>query len=381
MDHRPDVNRPAAGGGRVILRAFQPQRRVIESDAPVGAKVTADQVIFTSIRSPMGEGYRIVAASTGVKPQEKAEITRRSPSHGGLCGEGEDATGLIAYPLPTGRYCVAHCSHAGAEHTARGGLRVMTHLAILDRAAFESFACNPVLVHASLGRVPELPKLGRGPVSIDPIALSVRDNLTTRAAPQSGDGAWLASLAAGLLGETRWVMHGLRAPLVALDWAYELVPMALRSAMCVSVGVRFAPSRQTAIALLEGGAADVERAIRGHAIECANAGGQAPPVAGRFERWLALVQENVGRGRLPRIARLARQMAECPTAETLNRIAGLVVDREKVEHLDEAGLRSLQQSHSGATPSHPQEADLRTRLLDRISERLAEATDERVVSG
>ena len=91
-----------------------------------GRQVTCNQAIFTSIRSPMGEGYRVVAASPGLRPEEKIEITRRSPSHNSMTCASEDAVGLLAYALPTGRTCVCSCRHAGAEHTARGGQRVWT---------------------------------------------------------------------------------------------------------------------------------------------------------------------------------------------------------------------------------------------------------------
>ena len=47
--------------------------------------LTCDQAIFTSIRTPMGEGYRVIAASRGVRPNEKQSITRNSPSHDSLC--------------------------------------------------------------------------------------------------------------------------------------------------------------------------------------------------------------------------------------------------------------------------------------------------------
>ena len=76
------------------------------------ATLSCDQAIFTSVRSPMGEGYRVIAASKGVKPKEKQEITRNSPSHDALCISLEDDRhdGPLAaafYPLETGRLAVS----------------------------------------------------------------------------------------------------------------------------------------------------------------------------------------------------------------------------------------------------------------------------------
>ena len=105
--------------------------------------LTCDQAIFTSIRTPMGEGYRIVAASPGLRADEKQSITRNSPSHEGMCAPaptGADADRLLVgaafYVLPSGRLCVALSCLAGAEHTGRGGHRVYTHNVVFHEAEF-----------------------------------------------------------------------------------------------------------------------------------------------------------------------------------------------------------------------------------------------------
>jgi len=111
---------------------------------------TFDQAIFTSVRSPMGEGYRVIAASKGVRPEEKQFITRCSPSHNGLCvsatstaDAGRDICGAAFYRLPTGRLCVAVSSPAGAEHTGRGGQKVYTHNLLMSVEDFARWQHNP----------------------------------------------------------------------------------------------------------------------------------------------------------------------------------------------------------------------------------------------
>ena len=47
--------------------------------------VCCDQAIFTSVRTPMGEGYRIIAASKGLTAEERKALTKLSPSHDSLC--------------------------------------------------------------------------------------------------------------------------------------------------------------------------------------------------------------------------------------------------------------------------------------------------------
>ncbi|HSW46600.1 MAG TPA: hypothetical protein VLM89_13630, partial [Phycisphaerae bacterium] len=106
--------------------------------------------MFTSIRSPMGQGYRLIAASGRVKPEEKVDILRCSPSHASLCDESPDALGLLCYPLKTGRYCIGCCLHAGVEHTARGGLRVYTHMVIVEPQVLADLDGDVVRIHAAL---------------------------------------------------------------------------------------------------------------------------------------------------------------------------------------------------------------------------------------
>lgn len=122
--------------------------------------VHAEQAIFTSIRTPMGEGYRIIACSPGLSVDERAEITRRSPSHGSICDSDPAAVALSSYRLATGRHCIAWTRYAGKEHTARGGLRVYTRIALLSTAGFHGFDCHPFGVldalTSSIGGEPDL---------------------------------------------------------------------------------------------------------------------------------------------------------------------------------------------------------------------------------
>ena len=68
--------------------------------------VQVERAVFTSMRSPMGEGYRIVAASNGICADERREILRCAPSHGSLCDSSPGATGLASFGLDNGRRCI-----------------------------------------------------------------------------------------------------------------------------------------------------------------------------------------------------------------------------------------------------------------------------------
>lgn len=125
-----------------------------------------DQAIFTSVRGPMGEGYRIIAASKGLRPEEKQTITRNSPSHDSLCEaitdqpEDRQSIGVAFYPLSTGRLCVGYSCLAGAEHTGRGGQRVYTLSLCFGTDRFASIGFDPFhIVRAVLGSELSKPQL------------------------------------------------------------------------------------------------------------------------------------------------------------------------------------------------------------------------------
>ncbi|MCZ6816838.1 MAG: hypothetical protein O7F76_09135, partial [Planctomycetota bacterium] len=136
---------------------------VVNPTSRGGEAVRAEQAVFTSIRSPMGEGYRIIAASPGIRPDEKAEIIRRAPSHDSLCESGRAAVGLLAFPFESGRYCLGFSCHAGREHTARGGNRVYSHFAVVEPGDWQSFGFNAVRLHTALRHAIGTPLLASRP--------------------------------------------------------------------------------------------------------------------------------------------------------------------------------------------------------------------------
>ena len=139
--------------------------------------LSADHTIFTSVRTPMGCGYRLIAASPGVTAEERTKITRWSPSHGNLCSDNPAAEGLASYLLSTGRRCVAWSRHAGPEPTGRGGLRIHTHAVLLTAEAYRQFACMPAAVLQAIAALAPQPLIPQGaslaPLTIDPGPLAL----------------------------------------------------------------------------------------------------------------------------------------------------------------------------------------------------------------
>ena len=231
------------------------------------------QAIFTSIRSPMGQGYRLVSTSRDVKAEEKIEITRRSPSHGSLCDSSADAVGLLSHPLATGRQCIACCIHAGVEHTARGGLRVYSHMALLEPADFDAVEADPLRVHAVMleglrhnGAVlspppcldslslavprPTDPKTPAAPGSetAEP-SPAVAESDPVAETPPPPDPA-LVAIAADLQAGRNVIITGTAEPIALARSLLDLLPVDTRRRLSMSVGLSYSPGRRLQLVVL-----------------------------------------------------------------------------------------------------------------------------------
>lgn len=244
--------------------------------------IYAEQAIFTSVRSQTGAGYRIIAASGGLKPEERQEITQRSPSHASLSDDSPTAEALAVYSLRTGRYCVSWSRHAGVEHTARGGYRVHTHVAVLEKTAYRDFDYHPVRVHSAvldaLGPEPLL----EPPANLDPLVLPD---------PSASAGRWLSAVGIGcdrdlvlqvaavLLEGQPLVVVGAKDSIATLDAAIAVLPLAIRTDISISVGMRFSPARQTHLTLLAGDDPQARQLTRGRNVHWLDVSGTGPSPA------------------------------------------------------------------------------------------------------
>ncbi len=288
--------------------------------------IVCEQAIFTSARGPTGEGYRIVAASKGLRADEKQKITRCSPSHESLCTPGDaDASpiGAAFYPLPGGRLCVALSRHAGAEHTGRGGQRVYTHNLIVGTEAFEACGFNPFyFIRAMSQSAIEIQKLPTGGV-IPALELLVEGAARNRI------GAECTALlppavrlsAIQLLLESKPMVVDL--PKDWLIWAEALllsIPAPLRLQVSFAAGIRFSTGRGHTLHILR----DEKNAVQGRvaAQGISFVGPKSSPCAVK-SHWLSFVDRHWMSGDLSGLAsRSSRKYEDC-SALARERVAEL----------------------------------------------------------
>jgi len=293
-------------------------------------QVSCERAVFTSLPSATGEGYRLVAASAGLRSEERAEIIRRSPSHDSLCSRAPQAAAIAMYTLESGRVCISLARYAGAEHTMRGGGRVWTDILVCEPASFLRMASHP---DSFCRAAATLPPLGKGSDGVVPAVTVEMWRDDDARSSKSWDGATLAGLASLLHERAPAVAAAGKSSAMALVWALHMLPAAARRGMSCSGGLRFSRMRQIECTVVDEMDHDTLRATRGHGITCYSAADVRRHVSSPLRPWLQLVARWWDEGRAGEIVRVAAAMGGSITPAEVAEIAALceAVDRREKE--------------------------------------------------
>ena len=344
-----------------------------------------DQAIFTSIRSPTGEGYRVVAASRGLRPDDKQVITRFSPSHDALCHDGSavdnGVVGVSFYPVSRERLCVGVSSFAGAEHTGRGGQRVYTLCVIFDAADFSRTNFNPyVVVRALWASGSAQPELRPQPVLPD-LELPIYARFHhPDAADHAGHAwhllsqAWRKYALHHLLQGDNLVINLPHGWVEAAEWLLMGVPGPMRAGVSFSAGLKYSTSRNHRLTLSHEDARTTRSRLMGRATEFLDPASSADPQPVRGD-WLEFVDRHWNAGDIDKLSlRTSRALANvsCSGRDWLARTYGLIDEADKVptpDLLDNVG-DFLPMALGGQAPG-PVERDLASELCEQSRQTLA----------
>lgn len=351
-----------------------------ESSSAAGPRtIQAEQAIFTSIRTPMGEGYRLIAASRGITTEERAEITRRCPSHGAICDASPSASALLSYPLGTARHCVGWTRYAGMEHTARGGQRVHTHLVVLEPDGFRAMQQDPFRVRAAmqeaLGDQPRIKPSG----GLECLELSAQHAGSGRSTSFERTGLQQACrVAAGLLDHDMVLVVGSNTPMTVLQTMFLVLPRAFRAELAVSANLQYASSRQIRLTVVRQNTAELQRMVAGKDVHVLDLAAADSPEELPFAAWFEFVLESGQRGRLAETLLLADELDGPLDGPTLARVAAVCHDADRVERASQATLEELVSRYADLQPAHPVEGRLVRHLLSGAVRRAAELQHQNV---
>jgi len=337
------------------------------------AAVPCDQAIFTSVRTPMGEGYRIIAASAGLKPEEKTAIAKQSPSHGGLCGSGEETKAVAFYKLPGGRLCAALSCTAGKEHSGRGGLRIYTRAVVFDGESFCTFAYNPfnvfrVMESGGLG-TPEL-KPEKTPPGVQlPTNPTKREEETAAAVARAGVD-WLGYILRAARSGERLVVACEDPPHCLVEAVFLGIPAPMRQNVSLACGLKFSIGRAFILAGVTGDTAATERIIRGHPVVLVRPNADGSPPKFEYDEWQRMVSDHWTEATARELQEFtARVSPDCSPA-ALERIAALRNDARRVATAKPAGLLQLVARRLAQADADELECNLRKELAGTIRMRL-----------
>ncbi len=348
---------------------------VSADSAATSGTVMCDQAVFSSVRTPTGQGYRIIAASKGLTPEEKRDITTRSPSHGGLCDEGPDASAVAFYRLSTGRLALSYSCDAGAEHTGRGVRRIYTHITVIAESDFARFGYNPSNVLMAVDACGVLQVQLKPPHILDELVLrpSNRTDPERAAAAAKRCGAqWVVYALSLVLGNQRVVTGGTFDP---GDWIEAVlfgVPGPLRADVSFSAGLRYTVGRPYGLSAVNGDLQKARRLVRGQKVTYLEPESQEAAPAPNNSAWLRMVEYHYRDGRCKTLAELTSQpIPDCSMA-ALDRIAVLALDADVAASARTVDLLKLVEDRSDIKTQNSFEAGLLDRLHTAIQKHLCE---------
>jgi len=339
-----------------------------------GETVSVEHGVFTSIRSHTGEGYRIITATPGIKTDERAEITRRCPSHGSFCEDSADAVGMSFSTLATERHFVAiHC-HAGVEHTARGGQRVYTHFVVLDNAQFSRFGLDAGRVALAIARAIGDNLVLKVPPRLDPLNLVV---------PAGGENCTDPSILATARNLSRCLLNAcdqaISTPAESLQTycaASKMTPAFFRARAACTIGLKFSPSRPAKLVIAHKDGGEFARSLRGQEHAFVDLSATAPSASQYLTPWFDFVDRRMKAGRARELFALNDELTTHCSSDVLKRLAEICDALDHADQLSAEALETARARFAQPLSQHPAEAKRLMALhvaLDRRATALSKA--------
>ncbi len=337
--------------------------------------VVCDHAVFSSVRTVVGRGYQIVAASKGISPAEKKDITARSPSHGGLCEDGPEATAVAFYKLGSGRLALAFSCDGGAEHTGRGVRRIYTHITVISPEDFARFRFNASNVLLSVDETGWLDVQLQPPRVLEPLRLNVADRFTGQrvaGAVENYGADWITATMGTVLQGKRVVVGGDFDPGDWIEAVLTGVPGPRRLDISFSAGLRFAVGRAYTISAVTGDLRQTRRLVKGQRLEYVEPGPDRHPPRPNASSWLRMVDRCYREGRIDAVLALTTVDLPDHSDAALDRIGTICDATALAATASTRDLLALADRYIDARPPNEFESELQRQLLSATQEQMGE---------
>jgi hypothetical protein len=335
--------------------------------------ITCDQAIYTSTRVGTRSGYHIVAASPGLTPEERAEITAQCPTHSGVCEPGPQTRAVAFYPLGSNRRCLAHSVDAGAEHTGRGTRCIYTHVTVMNPEDLWPFHWNPFAILAAVedsgaNRPQAEPPSQLPPLELSPVEYGCHRGL--EAAVSMMGVPWMSYIVSRALQGMPMVVGGAFDELAVVEAILLSVPAPMRLELSFSAGLRFSVTRKYAVNAVSGDMNQTRRLIPGQGLDLFEPTRGRRPPAFDATGWTRMVERCLTHRDFDALCEATSQPIPDCTPAALDRIGTLYDDLAGVPQADIDNLLAVADAIPAGPDANEFEAHLRLRLMLAVQSQL-----------
>lgn len=236
--------------------------------------VQVDQAIFTSIRSGRVQGYQLAARSDGIDDRLAQSLIRWGPSHAALCSGDRFAESVNFHAISEDRFALSRTMYGGAEYSDRGGLQLVTVIALVDASHLIDYEFDAV----ALMRQSRLDGRFRLPVEMTMRlpSLSLPDvspAVFWKPATRSGDEKLAEDLATRLANGEKLAITHCQNPLPLLQRIIARTPRDQRLNLSFCTGLKPTAHRPFRLHFLPGDSAELRRSAAALGLTCLSATG------------------------------------------------------------------------------------------------------------
>jgi len=353
---------PQVGQGQAVL------------EPPASDRAVCEQAIYTALCSASGQGYRVIATSSGLPAWECGEMVRMAPAVGGLCMDTPEAVGISFFPLTNGRFAVLHTCHAGKEPTGRGGRRTYTRIIVVEPGGLRRFRNNPFALVRATQSIGGLVVDMTADVTLPQLIIAPEWGLSNQAfetAVGLVSERWVAHLMEKLLaGESIAVSAGAGAIALA-ELVFLALPLPLRSTVSFSVGVPFAVGRPHRFVVMSNVSPQMRDRIAGTEYALVDVAADADTAPGAVHPWARTVQRFIETRRTTALINMLADRFSDGDMQALDRIGQLCLALESAASRDLENLVDVAMPYVGANAALPLERELARQVVRLVRHRFA----------
>ncbi|MGO8691675.1 MAG: hypothetical protein ACLQLG_18805 [Thermoguttaceae bacterium] len=331
-----------------------------------------EQAILASVGEEDAGGCRVVAASAGLRADDRRELAAWGPSCDGLWEpDAGRRTSINFHPLPSGSFCISRTTLAGWEDGGRVPRRASTHCLVVAAAGLRPFANNPLALVEEAAAAGAFDAPAYAPAALQPLQLdggapvvdaALLEEVAGRLGPER-----LAMLVQAALESVCLAVAG-QPPVHQLVAAVlNCLPLECRGEFSFSTELRFASRRPFRIIGLPRGRAEREWLAHHPNVTLLDLD-QSCPSGAALGGWARFIERVAGRGDFDF---LAAQLAQPRPALALGDLPALGL--QLCDELDLSPLERGDPNVAAEGPGEPGGNALRAHAAHHRFEKSAEA--------